>query len=226
MENLKNNYTNTQTLDWKISDQPIEYNNAIDFMESKVKSISSKQTREMVWLLEHPHLYTAGTSARSEDLIQPDKFPVFKTSRGGKYTYHGPGQRIAYVMLDLASRKKGKSPDLHEFITNIENWLIATLSHFGISGEKRNGSIGIWVKNKSGQDAKIAAIGIRVRHWVTFHGVSINVDPDLDNFEGIIPCGIRGSNVTSLSELGIKATLQDVDKALQREFDYHFPSHT
>ena len=172
---------------------------------------------ELVWLLEHPPLYTAGTSAEERDLVDPERFPVFQTGRGGQYTYHGPGQRVAYVMLDLKRRK----PDVREFVGDLEKWLIATLAEFNVTGELREGRVGVWVRRpEKGFNAedKIAAIGVRIRKWVTFHGVSLNVDPDLDHFTGIVPCGISQHGVTSLADLGITATMADVDIALKRTF--------
>ena len=173
---------------------------------------------EQVWLLEHPPLYTAGTSAVADDLLDPLGLPVFKTGRGGQYTYHGPGQRVAYVMLDLAARRR---MDLRCFVRDLEQWLIGTLAEFGVSGMCRAGRVGIWVETNGGE-AKIAAIGVRVRRWVTFHGVSLNVAPDLAHYRGIVACGIREHGVTSLAALGIDATMGDVDLALRRNFDAVF----
>ena len=192
-------------------------------MEERVAAIAEGRAPELVWLLEHPPLYTAGTSAEERDLVDPERFPVFQTGRGGQYTYHGPGQRVAYVMLDLKRRK----PDVREFVGDLEKWLIATLAEFNVTGELREGRVGVWVRRpEKGFNAedKIAAIGVRIRKWVTFHGVSLNVDPDLDHFTGIVPCGISQHGVTSLADLGITATMADVDIALKRNFAEVFGS--
>jgi lipoyl(octanoyl) transferase len=186
-------------------------------MEKRVDEIVSRQARELVWLLEHPALYTAGTSARVDDLLLPKRFPVFVTGRGGQYTYHGPGQQIAYVMLDLRNRGR----DVRAFVRQLESWVIDTLAAFGISGERRDGRVGIWVADDSG-DAKIAAIGVRVRHWVTFHGVSINISPNLAHYNGIVPCGIDNAGVTSLTALGIDADASNVRKTMQLTFNRRF----
>ena len=192
-------------------------------MEGRVAAIRAGSAPELVWLLEHPPLYTAGTSARSADLVDPGRFPVFQTGRGGQFTYHGPGQRVAYVMLDLGRRR----PDLRAFIRNLEDWVIATLARFGVRGERREGRVGIWVPRENGREDKIAAIGVRVRHWVTYHGISINVAPDLSHFEGIVPCGIRATEsepygVTSMQALGVAATMAGIDTALRSTFDEIF----
>ena len=184
-------------MEWKISTEPVEYEEALDFMDRRVAAIHEGSAEDMVWLLEHPSLYTAGTSAKDTDLLEPH-FPVFETGRGGEYTYHGPGQRIAYVMLNL--RKHQKHPDLKQYVCNLENWVIKTLEGFDIKGERREGRVGIWVDTEDG-DKKIAAIGVRVRRWVTLHGISINVNPDLSHYEGIVPCGISDAGVTSMYEL-------------------------
>jgi lipoyl(octanoyl) transferase len=185
------------------------YAPTIAAMEERVASIRAAQAPETVWLLEHPPLYTAGTSAKPDDLLDP-RFPVHKTGRGGQFTYHGPGQRIAYVMLDLALRGR----DVRCFVHALEEWIIAALALFGIAGERREGRVGVWVVRADGREAKIAAAGVRVRHWVTFHGVAINVNPELVNFTGIVPCGLSGFAVTSLQELGVTANLADLDHAL------------
>jgi lipoyl(octanoyl) transferase len=207
----------TETPEWRISDLPVPYEEAVAEMEARVAAIAEGRARELVWLLEHPPLYTAGTSADARDLIDPQRFPVFKTGRGGQYTYHGPGQRVAYVMLDLKRRK----PDVRAFVGDLERWLIAALAEFNVTGELREGRVGVWVrrpeKGLTAED-KIAAIGVRIRKWVTFHGVSLNVDPDLDHFTGIVPCGISQFGVTSLADLGLTATMADVDLALKRTF--------
>ncbi len=183
-------------------------------MEREVEAIAKGLAPERVWLLEHPPLYTAGTSASESDLVMPDRFPVYRSGRGGQYTYHGPGQRVAYVMLDL--RRRGQ--DVRAFVAALEQWLIGVLATFEIKGERREDRVGVWV-SRGPQEDKIAAIGIRVRQWVTFHGVSLNVDPDLAHFEGIVPCGVREHGVTSLAHLGVTATMADVDAALRRSFE-------
>lgn len=183
-------------------------------MEERVAAIRSGTARECIWLLEHPPLYTAGTSADPADLVAPDRFPVHATGRGGQYTYHGPGQRIAYVMLDLAERGR----DVRGFVYALEEWVIQALSRFNVVGERREGRVGIWVDRGNGDEAKIAAIGVRLRKWVSFHGISINVDPDLDHFSGIVPCGISDHGVTSLLDLGVTAAPTDVDNALVEAF--------
>jgi lipoyl(octanoyl) transferase len=186
-------------------------------MERRVGQIHADGAAELVWLVEHPPLYTAGTSARDSDLLSPTRFPVYRTGRGGQHTYHGPGQRIAYLMLDLEARK----PDLRGFVTTVEEWIIRTVANFGVAARRSQGRIGVWVPrpNKGpGREDKIAAIGVRVRHWVTFHGVALNVDPVLDHFSGIVPCGIRDQGVTSLADLGVTASRSEVDAALRREF--------
>lgn len=203
---------------WRFGDHPVDYPTAVAFMEQHVAAIRDGRAEEMVWLLEHPPLYTAGTSAKPEDLLTPDRFPVFQSGRGGQYTYHGPGQRVAYVMLDLARR----GGDIRRFVTDLETWLIATLSRFGVKGERREGRVGIWVDRGGGREDKIAAIGIRVRRWVSFHGIALNVDPDLSHFAGIVPCGLRQYGVTSLWDLGHTPTMTEVDMALKAEFEAIF----
>lgn len=203
---------------WQTEERPVPYDRALAFMEAKVGLIHEKSESDMVWLLEHPPVYTAGTSADPKDLLNP-RFPVYNAGRGGQYTYHGPGQRIAYVMQDLQRRSPG-NPDLRAYINDLEEWIIQTLSGFDVKGERRSDRVGIWVDMKpygkpKGTEAKIAAIGVRVRKWVAFHGVSLNVSPDLSHFNGIVPCGISQHGVTSLADLGIKVPMQDVDRALQ-----------
>jgi len=187
----------------------VPYEAAVEAMEARAAAILDGSAPEAVWLLDHPPLYTAGTSARPEELIEPSRFPVFKTGRGGRFTYHGPGQRVAYVMLDLGRRGR----DVRAFVHALENWLIAALARLGVEGERREGQIGVFVG-----EAKIASIGIRVRHWVSFHGVSLNVDPELEHFAGIVPCGLNAP-VTSLATLGIHADMQRVDGALRSAFE-------
>nr|WP_255616712.1 lipoyl(octanoyl) transferase LipB [Microvirga puerhi] len=202
---------------WSIAEGLTGYEEAVAFMEARAAAIAEGRAPEMVWLVEHPPLYTAGTSAQSSDLVEPDRFPVFQTGRGGQYTYHGPGQRVAYVMLDL----KRRQPDLRRYVAALEAWLIATLSDFNVCGERREDRVGVWVRRPEkgeGVEDKIAAIGIRVRRWVSFHGISLNVDPDLDHFSGIVPCGVRQHGVTSLVDLGIPVTMPEVDAVMRRTF--------
>src|SRR5437588_1536646 len=201
-------------IEWRASETPVEYQTAVAEMERRVAAIRNGTAAELAWLLEHPPLYTAGTSARAEELIEPGRIPVYRTGRGGRYTYHGPGQRIAYLMLDL--RRRGQDVRCH--VHQLEEWIIRVLARFGVQGERRDGRVGIWVVQPSGNEEKIAAIGVRVRQWVTFHGVALNVDPELENYRGIIPCGIAEHGVTSLSELRIAATMEEVDTALRCTF--------
>lgn len=210
-------------VEWIVSDTPVEYPEAVAAMEARAAAIADGRAAEAVWLLEHPPLYTAGTSARPEDLRDPDRFPVHATRRGGQYTYHGPGQRVAYVMLDLGRRGR----DVRAHVRRLEDWVIATLAEFNVHGERRAGRVGVWVVRPDrpplpdGQPAedKIAAIGVRVRRWVAFHGVAINVEPDLSHYEGIVPCGIAAHGVTSLVDLGLPVGITDVDVALRRCFE-------
>lgn len=195
---------------WRIETRLVPYPEALAAMEARAAAIRAGEAEEQIWLLDHPPLYTAGTSARAEDLMNPFGLPVYEAGRGGQYTYHGPGQRVAYVMLDLAARGR----DLRRFIAALEDWVVAVLADFGVAGEKREGRVGVWVVTDRGEK-KIAAIGVRVRRWVSFHGLSLNVAPDLSHFEGIVPCGIRDHGVTSLKDLGIDAAMTDVDAALQ-----------
>jgi len=207
--------TETQAgdVEWRISDALVPYEHAIAEMEARVAAIHQGRAAELVWLLEHPSLYTAGTSAVATDLLEPCRLPVFKTGRGGQYTYHGPGQRVAYVMLDLTRR--GRDVGCH--VWRLEEWMIRVCARFDVSAERREGRVGVWVAQGSRED-KIGAIGVRVRHWVTYHGLALNVDPELANYAGIVPCGISGHGVTSLSALGVKATMADVDAALRDTF--------
>jgi lipoyl(octanoyl) transferase len=199
---------------WRIADAPVAYPEALALMEARAAAIRAGTAGELVWLLEHPPLYTAGTSARPADLIVPDRFPVYVAGRGGQYTYHGPGQRVAYLMLDLKQRR----PDVRHYVWSLEEWLIRSLARFGVEGERRAGRVGIWVVRPGGEEAKIAALGVRIRKWVTLHGVALNVAPDLEHFSGIVPCGIQAHGVTSLADLGVPATLADVDAALRTTF--------
>ena len=206
-----------QTLAVERSRSRVPYPDAVARMEALAAGIADGSARERVWLLEHPPLYTAGTSARPGDLVDPDRFPVFASGRGGQYTYHGPGQRVAYLMLDLRTRGR----DVRCFVHAVEGVVIDALAEFGVSAERREGRVGVWVETNGGE-AKIAAIGVRVRRWVTFHGLSVNVDPDLSHFEGIVPCGIREHGVTSLKELGVQADMAALDAALLRGVERRF----
>jgi lipoyl(octanoyl) transferase len=201
-------------IEWRISDALVPFEAAEVDMAARVAAIRAGAAPEFVWLLEHPPLYTAGTSARAADLIAPDLLPVFQTGRGGQYTYHGPGQRIGYVMLDLQKR----GGDLRAYVRDLEEWLIRTLQRFNVKGERRDGRVGVWIDEGGGKESKIAAIGVRIRHWVTFHGMSLNVDPDLSHYRGIVPCGVRDHGVTSLAALGITVTMPEVDAALKAAF--------
>jgi lipoyl(octanoyl) transferase len=198
--------------DWQVRQGLLPYPEAVAFMEARVAAIADGKAADLVWLVEHPPIYTAGTSAKDSDLLEA-RFPVFKTGRGGQFTYHGPGQRVGYVMLDLRQR----GGDVRRFVHGLEEWLIGALAHFGVKGERREGRVGIWVARGSRED-KIAALGVRVRRWVTFHGVALNVAPDLSHFTGIVPCGIREHGVTSLADLGLNASMTEVDAALREAF--------
>lgn len=203
--------------EWRIEDRLIDYPEALATMEERAAAIRAGQAPELVWLLEHPPLYTAGTSARPADLLDA-RFPVFAAGRGGQYTYHGPGQRVVYLQLDLKARK----PDLRLYVRCLEDWVIRALARFQVRGERREGRVGIWVVREGGREDKIAAIGVRVRRWVTLHGISINLEPDLSHFAGIVPCGIREHGVTSLVDLGLPVTLADLDVALRETFEEVF----
>jgi lipoyl(octanoyl) transferase len=205
--------TGTGAIEWRIGETPVEYEPAVEEMEARVAAIRAGTAAELIWLLEHPALYTAGTSARDEELLDPSRLPVHRTGRGGRYTYHGPGQRIAYVMLDLARR----GSDVRCHVHRLEEWIIRALARFDIRGERRDGRVGIWVAQPGGEE-KIAAIGVRVRRWVTYHGLAINVDPELDHYHGIVPCGIAAHGVTSLAALGVGATMGEVDTVLRATF--------
>ena len=213
-------------VDWKTSLEPVSYPDAVAFMEARAEAIYKGEAAELIWLVEHPPLYTAGTSAKEADLTDPDRFPVFETKRGGQFTYHGPGQRVAYVMLNVGARGR----DVRDFVRRMENWVIATLAEFNVKGEQREGRVGVWVTRPekpplpdgSPREDKIAAIGVRLRRWVSFHGLSINVEPDLSHYDGIVPCGISDHGVTSLVDLGLPVTMEDVDTALMRTFDDAF----
>jgi len=214
-------------VEWRISDAPVAYPAAVEFMERRVADIHRGRAAEMVWLLEHPPLYTAGTSAAADELLDPGRFPVFRSGRGGRYTYHGPGQRVAYVMLDLRKRDN----DVRRFVGDLEQWVIRALARFNVRGEVRDDRVGIWVRrgaphNPASREDKIAAIGVRVRRSVTYHGVAVNLEPDLEHFAGIVPCGIQGGiaghGVTSLWDLGITATMPELDSALMAAFEEVF----
>ncbi len=213
-------------IEWKITTIPVPYPEAVEAMERRVAAIRVGDGREMAWLLEHPPIFTAGTSARNEELIGAGAFPVYATGRGGRHTYHGPGQRVVYVMLDLRRR----DPDIGAYVRNLEEWLIRTLARFGLSAGRRKGRVGIWVVRGFGaapaNECKIAAIGVRVRQGVSYHGVSINVDPNLDHYAGIVPCGIKDFGVTSMTDLGIAVTMAEVDEALKACFEEVFGIET
>ncbi|TAJ27276.1 lipoyl(octanoyl) transferase LipB [Bosea sp. (in: a-proteobacteria)] len=211
----------SEPVEWVVSDGLTGYDAAVAEMEARAALIADGQARERVWLVEHPPLYTAGTSAKDEDLIAPERFPVHRSGRGGQFTYHGPGQRVAYVMLDL----KRRQPDLRRFVAALESWLIGTLDEANIWGERREDRVGVWVRRpEKGAEVedKIAAIGIRVRRWVSFHGISLNVDPDLTHFDGIVPCGVSRHGVTSLVDLGLPVTMPEVDSMLRESFERVF----
>ena len=211
---------------WEITEEKVDYETALAKMDNHVEKMIQGEADEKIWLLEHHPLYTAGTSADRQDLVEPNRFPVFETKRGGQYTYHGPGQRVVYVMLDL--NKRGK--DVKKFVKHLETWIILTLSEFNVIGQSRDGRVGIWVErpdkplknNGALEEDKIAAIGVRLRKWITLHGLSINLDPDLSHFHGIVPCGIREHGVTSLVDLGLPVSMHDLDNALKKSFSEVF----
>ena len=215
-------------VDWIRSERPVPYPHALREMEERVTQIAQGEAGEAVWLLEHPPLYTAGTSAVATDLKDPDRFPVYRTHRGGQYTYHGPGQRVVYVMLDVGARGR----DVRAFVKDLEAWVIAALAEFGVRGEIREGRVGVWVARPekpplpdgTPREDKIAAIGIKMRRWVSFHGISINVEPDLSHFDGIVPCGVTEHGVTSLVDLGLPVGMADLDVALKKTFGEVFGS--
>ncbi len=210
------------TLEWRISDELIEYPAALEEMEERVKAIRAGEANEMVWLLEHPPLYTAGTSADPSDLVDPDRFPVYDAGRGGQYTYHGPGQRVVYFLLDL--KKRGR--DVRKFVYSLEEVMIQSLAKFGVTAERRDGRVGVWVERGAGKEDKIGAIGVRVKQWVTYHGIAVNIEPDLSHFGGIVPCGISEHGVTSLSDLGLPVTMDDFDVVIKETFDEIFGLET
>lgn len=213
-------------VEWITAPGLTDYETAVTFMETRAGQIAAGTADELIWLVEHPPLYTAGTSAKPADLTDPDRLPVYETRRGGQYTYHGPGQRVAYAMLDVGARGR----DVRKFVQQLEQWVIDTLEDFNVTGERRDGRVGVWVvrpekpanADGSPHEAKIAAIGVRLRKWVSFHGISINVDPDLGHYAGIVPCGINDHGVTSLVDLGLPVTMEDVDMSLRRNFDSVF----
>jgi lipoyl(octanoyl) transferase len=210
--------THAAAVEWHVTDEPVPYLDAVAAMEERAAAIAAGAASELVWLLEHPPLYTGGTSAKAEDL-RDARFPVFATGRGGQFTYHGPGQRVAYVMLDLKRRK----PDVRAYIANLEEWIIRALADFNVRGERREDRVGVWVSRPEkgeGHEDKIAALGVRLKRWVSLHGVSINVEPDLSHFDGIVPCGVADPRygVTSLVDLGLPVSMQDLDVALKRRF--------
>ncbi|MDX2234031.1 MAG: lipoyl(octanoyl) transferase LipB [Hyphomonadaceae bacterium] len=212
---------NEAPIGWAISPRAVEYPAAVAAMEARAAAIADGSADELVWLLEHPALYTAGVTAREADLLEPARFPVFRTDRGGQFTYHGPGQRVAYVMMDL--KRRGR--DVRAYVQDLEGWIIAALDRFNVAGEVREGRVGVWVQRKTPDETredKIAAIGVKVRRWATFHGVALNVEPDLSHFSGIVPCGIRAHGVTSLVDLGLPVTMGDADRALQDAFEEVF----
>ncbi len=199
--------------EWRRQDGLVDFEAAVAEMEARVGAIRAGRAPELVWLVEHPPLYTAGSSAHPSELLAPTRFPVYRTGRGGRFTYHGPGQRVIYLMLDIGQRGR----DVRRFVRAIEAWLIAALAELGIAGERRDGRVGIWVAGPGGED-KIAAIGLRLRHWISYHGASINISPDLRHYDGIVPCGLRGRGVTSLAALGSPASMAEIDAALRRTF--------
>ena len=205
-------------IDWDVAQERIPYELAHERMKTHAAAIAAGDARELIWLLEHPPLYTAGTSANPNDLITPDRFEVHQTGRGGQYTYHGPGQRVAYAMLDL--RKRGR--DVSAFVRGLEQWIIDTLAVFDVTAERRCGRVGVWVVREDSREEKIAAIGVRLKKWVSFHGISINVNPDLSHFSGIVPCGIQEHGVASLASLGKDVSLNDIDAALKKNFQTLF----
>ncbi|HIC72150.1 MAG TPA: lipoyl(octanoyl) transferase LipB [Alphaproteobacteria bacterium] len=205
-------------IEWKITDSLVPYKSSVEAMEQRVAAIRTGVARELVWLLEHPEIYTRGTSANEDELLRKPRFPVFETGRGGRYTYHGPGQRVIYVMLDL--RRRGS--DIRAYVKDLEQWLIDSLADFGLNAERRLGRVGIWIPRDDGCEAKIGAIGVRVRRWISFHGVSLNVEPNLDHYSDIVPCGVLDHGVTSIADLGLKIKMSDVDFVLRQNFEKNF----
>ena len=211
--------TDAAAAGWAVSGGRVGYAAAVAAMETRAEAIAEGRAGELVWLLEHPPLYTAGVSAKPADLLSPDRFPVFTSSRGGQFTYHGPGQRVAYVMLDLSARRK----DVRAYVAALEGWIIDALAAFNVDGQVRKGRVGVWVRHGApAREDKIAAIGVRLRRWVSFHGISLNVEPDLDHFAGIVPCGVTEHGVTSLVDLGLPVSLAEADAALRASFERVF----
>ena len=213
---------NQSVVEWRVEDGLTPYDVALEVMETRAAEIRAGEAPERVWLVEHPPLYTGGTSADAKDLIDPERFPVFETGRGGQYTYHGPGQRVAYVMVDLKLRKS----DVRAYVHDLEDLMIRTLAKFDVRGERRDGRVGIWVDQGGGREAKIGAIGVRVRKWVSFHGLALNVHPNLSHFGGIVPCGVSQHGVTSLHDLGVHVSMAEVDQALRETFEDVFGRDT
>ncbi len=214
----------SRAVEWRVSDGLVDYADAVAFMEARAAAIADGAAEQLVWLVEHPPLYTAGTSAAEDELLRHD-LPVYRTGRGGRWTYHGPGQRVAYVMLDL--REHGQ--DVRRFVTHLELWLIRTLESFNVKGERRDDRVGVWVRRPErgdGVEDKIAALGVRLRRWVSFHGIALNVEPELSDFQGIVPCGISGHGVTSLADLGLIVSMEEVDQALRAAFEEVFEVKT
>lgn len=208
--------------EWRIEKPPVAYETALTAMDARAEAVRAGIADELAWLLEHPSLYTAGTSAKESDLTLPDKFPVYQTGRGGQYTYHGPGQRVVYLMLDL--KKRQQQPDIKKYVWQLEELIIRSLAHFDVKGERRTGRVGIWVET-GGSEAKVAAIGVRIRRWVTMHGIAVNIDPDLSHYAGIVPCGVREHGVTSLAKLlGRPMAMEEFDESLKVEWDGVFGS--
>lgn len=212
---MSSEQNNIEVVEWRVEAEPVTYPLALEEMEQRAAAIAAGEARERIWLIEHPPLYTAGTSADRAELLDP-RFPVYDAGRGGRYTYHGPGQRVGYLSIDLGRRGK----DIRNFVHNLEGWVIAALGAFGVEARRAEGRIGIWTDDAEGREAKIGAIGVRVRRWVTLHGFSVNINPDLSHFSGIVPCGISEFPVTSLEALGVTATMSDFDAALHM----HFPT--
>ncbi|MEM6849087.1 MAG: lipoyl(octanoyl) transferase LipB [Pseudomonadota bacterium] len=209
-------------MEWTVSDTPVDYLAAVAAMDERAAAIADGTAAEQVWLLEHPPLYTAGKRADPADLTDPGRFPVYPTGRGGQYTYHGPGQRVVYLMLDLRTRGR----DVRAYVEALERWVIDTLAAFNVDGEVRKGRVGVWVRRPHGGEDKIAAVGVKVRRWVTLHGISLNVEPDLSHFSGIVPCGVREHGVTSLADLGLIVSMPEVDIVLRSTFDRHLAPET
>ena len=207
-----------ETIEWKVSNTPVPYPESVEFMTKTVQSIISGTGRELVWLLEHPDIYTRGSSARADELKYQPMAPIYSTGRGGRYTYHGPGQRVVYLMMDLRNR----GTDIRKYVYNLESWLINTVAEFGIKGERRQGRIGVWVSQGNNIDVKLGAIGVRVRKWVTSHGISLNISPNLAMYDAIVPCGIDGHGISSLQELGVPALMRNVDEILCQNFQKIF----